>query len=274
LNETLLHEASEALQGKGSVTLEHKIQNTDRSVGASIAGAIGKKYLDEGLPPGSEIQLNFKGEAGQSFGVWTTKGMRLRLEGESNDYVGKGMSGGEIIVVPQKEVKFKPEENVIVGNTCFYGSTGGRAFIRGLAGERFGVRNSGGTLVVEGLGDHGCEYMTGGTVLVLGPTGRNFGAGMTGGEAFVLDEKRLFDRQYNPELIEIENIQDKAALEKLAELLKRHLEVTGSTVAGKILKNFGEYQKLFWHVKPKKQEANQENAAKVIPLKKENAQGN
>ncbi len=265
LNDRFLADALEALEGKGSVSLNYPIKNTDRSVGARIAGEIGKRYLDEGLPPGVEIHAKFEGSAGQSFGVWTTKGMRLHLTGESNDYVGKGMSGGEIVVVPPSNAKFVPEDNVIVGNTCFYGATGGQAFLRGRAGERFGVRNSGGTLVVEGIGDHGCEYMTGGTVLVLGPTGRNFGAGMSGGEAYILDENRLFDTRYNPEMIELKPVEDTRSLEKLATLLKRHVELTGSKKAEKVLKQFSEYQKLFWRVAPKIGTA---QGAQVIPLKK------
>lgn len=272
LNEQIIKDVGPALEGQGSIKQNYIIQNTDRSVGASVAGAIGKRYLDEGLPPGVAIELNFKGSAGQSFGVWMTKGMRLILEGEANDYVGKGMAGGEMVMVPPKSAKFIPEENVIMGNTCFYGATGGAAFIRGLAGERCGVRNSGATFVVEGIGDHGCEYMTGGTAVILGPTGRNFGAGMTGGEAFVLDEKRLFDLRYNPELIEIHPVASTETLEKLASLLKRHQELTGSSVAEKILKNFSDYQKLFWHVRPKAAQAATSSAAQVIPLKKDSEQ--
>lgn len=274
LNEQIIKDVMPALEGKGSVKQTYSIQNTDRSVGAGVAGEIGKRYIDEGLPPGVEIELKFKGSAGQSFGVWMAKGMRLILEGEANDYVGKGMCGGEMVIVPPKKCKFIPEDNVIMGNTCFYGATNGAAFIRGRAGERCGVRNSGGVFVVEGIGDHGCEYMTGGTAIILGPTGRNFGAGMTGGEAFILDEKRLFDTRYNPELIEVHPVSGTETLAKLAQLLKRHQELTGSTLAEKILKDFSEYQKLFWHVKPKADVAPSAAipTAQVIPLKKETGQ--
>lgn len=268
LNDRILQETSEALDGKGSVSLSYPIKNTDRSVGARIAGEIGKRYVDDGLPPGVEIELKFKGTAGQSFGAWMTPGMRLLLEGEANDYVGKGMSGGEMVLIPPKLAKFIPEENVIMGNTCFYGATGGQAFVRGIAGERCGVRNSGGTFVVEGVGDHGCEYMTGGTAVILGNTGRNFGAGMTGGEAFVLDESRSFNTRYNPELVDMLPVTDRSALKKLADLLKRHRDVTGSTVAKKILRNFAESQRLFWHVVPKAASEVTPRVGKIIPLKK------
>jgi glutamate synthase (NADPH/NADH) large chain/glutamate synthase (ferredoxin) len=271
LNDRIMGDVTEALEGEGSVSMSYPIHNTDRSVGARVAGEIGRRYIDEGLPPGIEIELKFKGSAGQSFGAWMTKGMRMILEGESNDYVGKGMSGGELVIVPPKDAKFKAEENVIAGNTCFYGATGGHAFIRGTAGERFCVRNSGGAVVVEGVGDHGCEYMTGGTVIILGPTGRNFGAGMTGGEAYVLDETRSFDVRYNPELVDMTPVAGTAHLEKLANLLKRHLELTGSPVAAKILHNFGEYRNLFWRVAPKPISI-PATAAQVIPLKKKQDQ--
>ncbi|MCP5467788.1 MAG: glutamate synthase large subunit [Deltaproteobacteria bacterium] len=264
LNHKILQEAEPALAGEGSVTLHYSIHNTDRSLGASVAGEIGKRYVDEGLPPGSEVNLHFKGSAGQSFGVWMTQGMHLHLEGEANDYVGKGMSGGEMTIMPSPQAKFIAEENVIIGNTCFYGATGGTAFIRGKAGERFCVRNSGGVAIVEGVGDHACEYMTGGMTVILGPTGRNFGAGMTGGEAYVLDEKRSFEERCNMELIKLEPVKDTNHLQKLAELLKRHRQLTGSKVAEKILENFAEYQKLFWRVSPKEEVV---LAAKVIPLK-------
>jgi glutamate synthase (NADPH/NADH) large chain/glutamate synthase (ferredoxin) len=251
LEKQVLIDAKEGLEGKGSVSLHYPIKNTDRSVGAMVAGEIGHRYVNKGLPPGVEIELRFTGTAGQSFGAWMTQGMRLILEGEANDYVGKGMSGGELALFPPQDSPFEAEKNVILGNTCFYGATGGQAFIRGRGGERFCVRNSGGIVVVEGVGDHGCEYMTGGMVLVLGPTGRNFGAGMTGGKAYVYDEEREFQNRYNPELIQIEATEKSTDVTEIEAHLKRHAALTDSPLAKKILKHLSQNKKLFWKVTPK-----------------------
>ncbi|MFM8359846.1 MAG: glutamate synthase-related protein, partial [Verrucomicrobiota bacterium] len=187
LDDKIMTDARVALQGKGIARLSYKIKNVHRNIGTRVSGHIGYTYGDKGLPDGSALDITLKGSAGQSFGTFLARGVRLKLVGEANDYVGKGMNGGEIVVRPPDGIRFAWAENQIVGNTCLYGATGGRLFAAGRAGERFAVRNSGGTAVVEGVGDHGCEYMTGGLVVVLGETGRNFGAGMSGGRAYVYD---------------------------------------------------------------------------------------
>ena len=173
------------------------------------------------------FRLRFTGSAGQSFGAFVPKGITLTLEGDSNDYVGKGLSGGKIIVAPSPKATFKAEDNVIIGNTAFYGATGGEAYIRGIAGERFAVRNSGVKVVVEGIGDHGCEYMTGGRVVVLGGTGRNFAAGMSGGVAYVLDEKRDFYKQVNLEMVLLERVEEQEDIEELRSLIENHVRIHG-----------------------------------------------
>ncbi len=191
------------------------------------------------------------GSAGQSFGAFTTDGMSLTLEGEANDYLGKGMSGGEIVLMPADMARFAPHKNTIVGNTILYGATGGRLFAAGRAGERFCVRNSGATAVVEGVGDHGCEYMTGGTVLVLGDTGRNFGAGMTNGVAYVLDETGEFPTQLNDELVQASRLMDAEELALVFELVREHFEKTGSRRAEAILDLWDVYRGQFWKVAPR-----------------------
>src|SRR6185436_6235741 len=201
LNLQILHDAAPALEHGQAVELEYSIVNCDRTVGATLAGAIGARYGDAGLPDGT-ITLRYTGSAGQSFGAFQARGVRTLLVGEANDYVGKGMAGGEIIVRMRPEARYASHENTIIGNTVLYGATGGALYAAGRAGERFAVRNSGAVAVVEGLGDHGCEYMTGGVVLVLGATGRNFAAGMTGGLAYVFDETGGFAARCNGELVE------------------------------------------------------------------------
>jgi len=203
LDEKILKDAKEALDGNGPIHLFYKIRNVHRTVGARVAGEIARRYGDTGLRPGT-IHCDFQGSAGQSFGAFCIRGLRLELTGEANDYVGKGMAGGRIIIRPGKGARFKSHENVIIGNTVMYGATGGFLYTAGRAGERFCVRNSGAIAVVEGAGDHGCEYMTGGVVVVLGEIGRNFGAGMTGGLAYVLDEKEGFKLKLNPQLVGLE----------------------------------------------------------------------
>src|SRR5258708_3359445 len=195
------------MPGEQPVSLTYNVTNVKRSVGTHVSGEIGYQYGKEGLPEGT-LERKLEGSAGQSFGTFLAPGIRMILEGEANDYVGKGMSGGEIIVKPSADQKFAAADNSIVGNTCLYGATGGTLLANGRAGERFGVRNSGATAVIEGVGDHGCEYMTGGTVVVLGRTGKNFGAGMTGGLAFVLDLEERFSDLYNPGLGGIERLTD------------------------------------------------------------------
>lgn len=232
------------------VRLDHKIDNTQRSVGARIAGQLALRYGDQGMRDG-QVHITFTGSAGQSFGAFGLQGMNLTLIGEAQDYVGKGLSGGEIVVRPPEESKFVPHQNVIVGNTVLYGATGGNLYAAGVAGERFGVRNSGATAVVEGAGDHCCEYMTGGTVVVLGETGRNFGAGMTGGQAFVYDINDTFSRRYNPELLSIRRLNGNGDDEMLRHLIAAHLERTDSQRARDVLENWETQREFFWYVAPR-----------------------
>jgi len=205
-------------------------------VGALLSNELSKKFGKPGLPEGT-IHFNFKGSAGQSFAAFTAPGIRFELEGEANDYFGKGLSGSELIVYPHQEAQFVPKDNIIIGNVAFYGATSGDAYIRGMAGERFCVRNSGVKAVVEGIGDHGCEYMTGGVVVVLGNTGRNFAAGMSGGMAFVYDEKGTFEQYCNQELVDLEkpDTEDEALIKGM---ISRHQQYTGSSVAANLLANW------------------------------------
>ncbi|MBI2981874.1 MAG: glutamate synthase subunit alpha, partial [Deltaproteobacteria bacterium] len=250
LDEKILQDARDALVGRRSVKLSYPIRNANRTVGGRTAGRIAREKGDAGLPPGITIDCTFEGSAGQSFGAFLLPGMRWTLVGESNDYVGKGMTGGEIIIRPPERSEFLPHENVIAGNTILYGATGGTVYISGRVGERFCIRNSGANAVVEGIGDHGCEYMTGGTVVVLGKTGRNFGAGMSGGVAYLLDEKKELEPLCNLELIALSPVT--AAGEKfLREMIQNHFKFTGSPVANRILKKWPRYLKLFRSVHPK-----------------------
>jgi glutamate synthase (NADPH/NADH) large chain len=217
LDNQLIKVALPALESKKPVKHEVSIKNTDRTAGTMLSGQIAKRYGHAGLPEDS-IWITFKGTAGQSFGAWAARGLTLDLVGEGNDYVGKGLSGGKIIVRPNAISGIVPEESIIVGNTVMYGAITGECYFRGVAGERFAVRNSGAYAVVEGTGDHGCEYMTGGCVVVLGRTGRNFAAGMSGGVAYVLDEAGDLEIRLNKEMVEIEPLTGDAALiEKLAK---------------------------------------------------------
>ncbi len=230
------------------VRLAHKISNSQRTVGAKLAGQLALRYGDNGLPDG-QIQITFTGSAGQSFGAFGLNGLNLRLYGEAQDYVGKGLSGGELVIRPHEDARFVPHRNVIIGNTVLYGATGGRLFAAGCAGERFAVRNSGATAVVEGIGDHGCEYMTSGTVVVLGETGRNFGAGMTGGQAYIYDLGDNFEERYNSELIAVRRLAADDDQE-LKQLITLHLEKTGSQRAHAILNDWETQRQLFWYVAP------------------------
>ena len=249
-DDRILVEIGEALVAGRPVDRTFPIRNTDRTAGARIAAAIARRYGDEGLPPGT-VTLRFTGSAGQSFGAWCVNGMRLILTGEANDYVGKGMTGGEIIIRPPDPLLPTSHRHVIMGNTVLYGATGGRLFAAGRAGERFAVRNSGAVAVVEGVGDHGCEYMTGGTVVVLGETGRNFGAGMTGGVAFVLDDGETFPRRYNPALVGIARVTDPDDIRTLRGLVTAHYEATGSEQARGILDDWDHRLQAFWKVSPR-----------------------
>jgi glutamate synthase domain-containing protein 2/glutamate synthase domain-containing protein 1/glutamate synthase domain-containing protein 3 len=230
----LVRRCEPALAGAGPVRLGPlPLRNVNRTVGGILSGEIARRLGGEGLAPGS-IEITFSGSAGQSFGAWLTHGVSFTLRGETNDYTGKGLSGGVIAVSPPEGARFRAQENMIVGNTVLYGATAGRAFFRGLAGERFAVRNSGALTVVEGVGDHGCEYMTGGRVVVLGPTGRNFAAGMSGGIAYVYDVDRRFAERCNLELVDLEAIDDED-VEELTGLIAEHAQRTGSLVARNVL---------------------------------------
>jgi glutamate synthase (ferredoxin) len=238
----------EAIRSQGSVTKDIGILNTDRTVGTRLAGAIAKQYGNTGFE--GQITLNYSGAAGQSFGAFNLPGMTLVLQGEANDYVGKGMHGGEIIIKPPAEATYDPAKNVIVGNTCLYGATGGTLFANGGAGERFGVRNSKGQAVIEGAGDHCCEYMTGGVIIVLGNVGRNVGAGMTGGLAYFLDEDGSFPAKVNREIVKIQRVTTPAGEQQLKDLIQVHADHTGSPKAKMILANWSEYLPQFWQVVP------------------------
>jgi glutamate synthase (NADPH/NADH) large chain len=231
----------------GVVSFE--IVNTDRAVGAILSNEISKKYKGEGLPAGT-IHLKFKGSAGQSFGAFGARGIKFELEGEANDYFGKGLSGAELIIYPHTEANFEAESNQIIGNVAFYGGTSGEAFIRGQAGERFCVRNSGVKTVVEGVGDHGCEYMTGGVVVILGETGRNFAAGMSGGVAYVHDIDQTFASRCNAELVDLDPLSE-PDLQELHDLIKKHQQYTGSSTASRILTDWQTAKNLFIKVMPR-----------------------
>jgi glutamate synthase (ferredoxin) len=230
----LLPACRPALERGEPVTLEMPIRNVNRTVGTILGSELTRRYGGEGLPDDT-IQIKFHGSAGQSFGAFIPRGITLTLEGDSNDYVGKGLSGGKIIVFPPKSSRFVAEDNVLIGNVALYGATGGRAFFRGRAGERFCVRNSGAQAVVEGTGDHACEYMTGGVTLVIGPTGRNFAAGMSGGMAFVFDEEQDFAQRCNLGMVALEPMAEPEDIELVRDLLIQHAGYTGSEVAKRLL---------------------------------------
>nr|MCR4825177.1 glutamate synthase subunit alpha [Bacteroidales bacterium] len=230
----IIRAAQPALDWKEEISLEYPIANTDRAVCAMLSGRIAEKYGSEGLPD-STINIKFKGAAGQSFCAFLSGGVNVRLEGEANDYVGKGLCGGRVAIRPSTRASFKAEENIIAGNTCLYGATGGEMYIAGRVGQRFAVRNSGAKAVVEGAGDHCCEYMTGGRVVVLGPVGRNFAAGMSGGIAYVLDTEHDFDFYCNMDMVEISLVDDKLDRKELHELVRQHYLYTGSALARNLL---------------------------------------
>ena len=238
-----------AIEGGRPVRAEVEVTNVDRTVGTLLGYEITRRHGGAGLPEGT-IDLTFRGSAGQSFGAFLPKGVTMRLFGDTNDYLGKGLSGGRIVVRPPKASPFAAEENIVAGNVILYGATGGDVFLRGQVGERFCVRNSGAVAVVEGVGDHGCEYMTGGRVVVLGLTGRNFGAGMSGGIAYVYDIDDQFGRQYNPEMVELEPLSadDRTWLK---DRIMMHHDETGSAVAGTILADWISRSEQFVKVMPK-----------------------
>jgi len=250
LDYKLIDHAQEAIDNGTPIEIVLPIRNTHRTVGAMLSGRIARKYGSSGLPDNT-IRFKFSGSAGQSFGAYLAKGVTLELEGDANDYVGKGLSGGRIIVYPPKHSTFVPEENILIGNVVLYGATSGEAFFNGVAGERFAVRNSGATAVVEGTGDHGCEYMTNGLVIVLGKTGRNFAAGMSGGIAFCLDESGGFkEKRCNKTGVDLEPVVDPKDQELLYEWISKHAEVTRSPRARWILDNWDEMLPKFVKVFP------------------------
>ncbi|WP_199609483.1 glutamate synthase large subunit [Flocculibacter collagenilyticus] len=250
LNRKLINECTKAVKKRTGGNFYYEIKNTDRSVGAALSGLIASKHGNQGMAV-KPITLNFTGTAGQSFGVWNAGGLNLHLIGDANDYVGKGMAGGAIIMHPPKGVKYLAHQTTIMGNTCLYGATGGKLFAAGLAGERFAVRNSGATAVVEGIGDNGCEYMTGGIVVVLGRVGVNFGAGMTGGFAYVMNEQNDLHLNLNHQLVESIELTTPIMQEHLRGLINQHVEQTDSDRAHEILANFSSYLSQFRLIKPK-----------------------
>lgn len=250
LNQLLVTQAQAALERAEPVQLTLPINNTDRTVGATLAGAIAQRYGERGLPDGT-IQITFLGSAGQSFGAFNAPGVNLTLIGEANDYVGKGMGGGQVVVRPSLKSQLAAGDHVIMGNTVLYGATGGSMFVVGQAGERFAVRNSGAVAVVEGVGDHGCEYMTGGVVVVLGRTGYNFGAGMSGGLAFILDEGHYLGRRLNSDMVQMVRVTNEQDVALLKHLITRHVRLTGSARGQAILDNWSTRLGLFWKVAPK-----------------------
>ncbi|KAL1997142.1 hypothetical protein VTN49DRAFT_8007 [Thermomyces lanuginosus] len=237
LDNKLIAESELALEKGLPCRIECDIVNTDRALGTTLSYQVSRRYGEAGLPQDT-IHVNIKGSAGQSFGAYLAPGITLELEGDANDYVGKGLSGGRLIIYPPRGAVFKAEENIIIGNTCLYGATSGTCFFRGVAAERFAVRNSGATAVVEGVGDHGCEYMTGGRVVVLGPTGRNFAAGMSGGIAYVLDVNQDFHSKINMEMVEVSGLEDPAEIAFVRGLIEDHHHYTGSELAARILLDF------------------------------------
>ena len=249
LDEQMITAAAKAVESQEEVALDYAIKNTDRAVGAMLSGLIAKKYGQVGLPDGT-ISVRFKGSAGQSFGAFLVKGLNFKLEGEANDYFAKGLSGGRIAILPPTRSNFAAEENVIAGNTGLYGATSGELYINGKVGERFGVRNSGAIAVIEGAGDHCCEYMTGGRVVVLGETGRNFAAGMSGGVAYVWDKNHTFDFFCNMDMVEINLVEDSVSRKELHELIRQHYLYTGSKLARAMLDDWPRYVEDFIQVVP------------------------
>jgi glutamate synthase (NADPH/NADH) large chain len=258
----LLAAAQTAIDNQTKVTANFPIKNTDRTTGTIVSNEITKVYKGNGLPEDT-IHFKFQGTAGQSFGAFNTKGVTLELEGDANDYFGKGLSGAQLIVYPDKKATFVPEENIIIGNVALYGATSGIAFIRGKAGERFAVRNSGAQVVVEGVGDHGCEYMTGGTAVILGPTGRNFAAGMSGGIAYIYNVQNNFEAMCNTEMVDLDPVTGDD-IPVLQNLLQQHFDKTGSSVAKFILADFENQLKQFIKVFPR-------DYKKVLQLQKQKA---
>ena len=248
-DQQLVRGAQKAIEKQEEVNLDFAIKNTDRAAGAMLSGAIAAKYGEAGLPD-KTVNVKFKGSAGQSFGAFLVKGVDFKLEGETNDYFAKGLSGGRISILPPIRSNFSAEDNIIAGNTGLYGATSGELYINGKVGERFGVRNSGAIAVIEGAGDHCCEYMTGGRVVVLGETGRNFAAGMSGGVAYVWDKNHNFDYFCNMDMVEINLVEDSTYRKELHELIRQHYLYTGSKLARTMLDDWNHYVEDFIQVVP------------------------
>lgn len=249
LDYQLIEDFKNALNNEKPIKGKYIIRNSNRTVGTMLSSEIAQRYGDKGLPEDT-IQVHFCGSAGQSFGAFLASGITFTLEGDANDYIGKGLSGGKLIVYPPLESTFSAEKNILIGNVVLYGATGGEAYFRGVAGERFAVRNSGAITVVEGVGDHGCEYMTGGITVVLGSTGRNFAAGMSGGIAYILDEEKLFSQYCNQSMVDLESVTETNDLETLKSLIIRHHQFTGSAVAERVLKDWDNIIETFVKVIP------------------------
>jgi len=249
LDHELIKQSKQAIEKAEKVHIELPVKNTNRVVGTILSNEVSKVWEDKGLPEDT-INIKLNGSAGQSLASWLAKGITITLEGDANDYVGKGLSGGKLIVYPPRESTFKPEENILIGNVALYGATGGEAYFRGIAAERFCVRNSGAKVVIEGIGDHGCEYMTGGRAVILGPVGRNFGAGMSGGIAYVYDPEDNLEQLCNLDTFELEKLEVKEDIDELKLLIENHSTHTDSAVAKKILKDWKRELNLFKKVMP------------------------
>jgi glutamate synthase domain-containing protein 3 len=251
LDNQLIDLARPAIDYGNEVVATLPITNINRTVGATLSGVIAKKTGEDGLPDGS-IKFTFQGSAGQSFGAWLVKGVIFKVEGDANDYFGKGLSGGRLVIIPPENSTYEAQDNIIIGNVALYGSTGGEAYVNGLAGERFAVRNSAATAVVEGIGDHGCEYMTGGLVAVLGPAGRNFGAGMSGGVAYVIDRDGSFGGHFNDTIADLLDVVPGSDDDtELKGMIEKHVEFTGSKLGTELLNDWDDSVKLFKKVFPR-----------------------
>ena len=249
LDNQLIELAQAAITNGESVEINLPVINTNRVVGTMLSHELAKAHKGKPLPTDT-VKIKLTGSAGQSLGAWLYEGVTIELEGDANDYVGKGLSGGRLIVYPPSNSSFVPEDNVIIGNTVMYGATSGDAYFRGIAAERFSVRNSGASAVVEGVGDHGCEYMTGGRVVVLGETGRNFAAGMSGGIAYIWDRNGNFVNQCNPGMVDLDPVETDDDIAELKTLIENHQKFTGSTVAAEVLSNWDQAVKQFVKVMP------------------------
>ena len=249
LDTSLIERARAAIDERTPVAFDVPIRNVNRTVGTMLGSEITRRWGPDGLPDGT-IEIGFTGSAGQSFGAFVPRGMTLTIEGDANDYVGKGLSGGRLVVYPPRQATFVPRENIVIGNVALYGATSGEAFVRGIAGERFAVRNSGAHAVVEGIGDHGCEYMTGGRVVILGRAGRNFAAGMSGGIAYVLDRQDDFARRVNPGMVDLDPMNDEDET-FVRTIVGRHVELTDSVWGRAVLEGWGSSGFTFIKVMPR-----------------------